>query len=99
MYNPADGTLVSDTVHAAGEADVDAAVTAAQKAFKGAWGRMDPTNRAKAMPKFADLMREQAEEIGLLETRAMGSAIVTQRGAYEQGADLFTYYAGLAHRC
>ncbi|KAG2414058.1 hypothetical protein HFD88_003249 [Aspergillus terreus] len=51
---------------------------------------------AKAMLKFADLMREQAEEIGLLETRAMGSAIVTQRGAYEQGSDLFTYYAACA---
>ena len=98
VYNPTEGTLLSDKIHAAGEVDVDAAVDAAQKAFKGAWGRMDPTDRAKAMLKFADLMREQADDIGLLETRAMGSAIVTQIDGYKQGADLFTYYAGLADK-
>lgn len=74
------------------------AVDAAQKAFKTTWGRMDPADRAKTMFKFADLMREKAEEIALLETRAMGSAITTQSGAYKQAADLFTYYAGLADK-
>ena len=98
VYNPADGTLVSDKIHSAGEADVDAAVDAAQKAFKGSWGRMDPTDRAKAMLKFADLIREKSDELGLLETRAMGSAVAMQSGGYKQGADLFTYYAGLADK-
>ncbi|KEZ41781.1 Retinal dehydrogenase [Scedosporium apiospermum] len=98
VYNPADGTLVSDKIHSAGEADVDAAVDAAQKAFKSSWGRMDPTDRAKAMLKFADLIREKSDELGLLETRAMGSAVAMQSGGYKQGADLFTYYAGLADK-
>ena len=77
MYNPHDDTLVSDKIHAAGEADIDAAVDAAEKAFKGAWGQKDPTDRAKAMYKFADLIREKAGEIAKLETRAMGSAVST----------------------
>ncbi|CAK7198463.1 hypothetical protein SEUCBS139899_001124 [Sporothrix eucalyptigena] len=98
VYDPSNGALVSDKIHAAGEADVDAAVAAAQTAFKTTWGKMDPTNRARAMFKFADLMREKADELGLLETRAMGSAIATQSGGYKQGADLFTYYAGLADK-
>ncbi|OAA65315.1 Aldehyde dehydrogenase domain protein [Niveomyces insectorum RCEF 264] len=98
IYDPTNGLLVTDKIQAAGEADVNAAVDAAQKAFKGTWGKMDPTDRAKAMFKFADLMREKADELGLLETRAMGSSIVTQSGGYKQGADLFTYYAGLADK-
>lgn len=59
---------------------------------------MDPTGRARALLKFADLIRENADELGLFETKAMGSAIVTQSGGYRQGADLFTYYAGLADK-
>lgn len=98
VYNPTDNTLVSDTIHSAGEADVDAAVGAAQNSFKGAWGRKDPTERAKAMFKFADLIREHAEDIARLETLVMGSAILTQSSGYKVDADLFTYYAGLADK-
>lgn len=98
MYNPHDDTLVSDKIHAAGEADIDAAVDAAEKAFKGDWGRKDPTDRARAMYKFADLMRQNAEDIARLETRAMGSAVSTQTMGYNVGADLFVYYAGLADK-
>lgn len=98
MHNPHDDTLVSDKIHAAGEADVDAAVDAAKKAFKGEWGKLDPTVRAQKMLKFADLMRQNAEKIAKLETQAMGSAISTQTMGYNVGADLFTYYAGLCDK-
>lgn len=98
VYNPNEDTLISDKIHSAGEADVDAAVAAAYKAWKGEWGRMDPTERAKRMLKFADLMREQASESGSLDSQCMGSAVGMQTGAYGIGADLFTYYAGLADK-
>ena len=98
VYNPNDDSLVSDKIHAAGEADVDAAVDAAKAAFKGDWGKKNPTDRAKAMLKFADLIRENAEQIAMLETKAMGSAVGTQTMGYNVGADLFTYYAGLADK-
>lgn len=77
VYNPHTDELVSDKIHAAGEADVDAAVSAAQKAFKK-WGQSDPSERAALMLKFAALMREHAAEIAKLETTTMGSAIGTQ---------------------
>ncbi|RVX71634.1 hypothetical protein B0A52_03818 [Exophiala mesophila] len=98
VYNPTDGSLVSDKIHSANEQDVDAAVQAAQVAFKGTWGRTDPTARARAMLKFADLIREHAGEIARLETLAMGSAIATQTMGYTTLADLFVYYAGLADK-
>jgi aldehyde dehydrogenase (NAD+) len=78
VYNPIDDSLISDKIAAAGEADVDAAVAAASAAFKGDWGKKDPTDRARAMRKFADLIRAKAEDIASLDTRAMGSAISLQ---------------------
>jgi aldehyde dehydrogenase (NAD+) len=98
LYNPHDDTLVSEKIHSAGEADIDAAVDAAEKAFKGDWGKKDPTDRASAMYKFAGLIREKAEDIARLETRAMGSALATQTMGYNVAADLFVYYAGLADK-
>lgn len=59
---------------------------------------MDPTERAKRMLKFADLMREHAGESASLDSQCMGSAIGTQTMGYNVGADLFTYYAGLADK-
>jgi aldehyde dehydrogenase (NAD+) len=83
VYNPVDDSLVSDKIDSAGEADVDAAVAAAQAAFKGDWGKKtDPTIRAKAMRKFADLIRAKAEEIASLDTKCMGSAVSMQTGGY-----------------
>lgn len=98
VYNPFDDSLVSDKIAAAGEADVDNAVAAAKTAFKGEWAKTDPTARAKAMQKFADLIRSKAEEIASLDSKAMGSAIGTQTMGYNVCADLFDYYAGLADK-
>lgn len=50
------------------------------------------------MYKFADLIRDKAEDIARLETRAMGSALSTQTMGYTVAADLFVYYAGLADK-
>ena len=50
------------------------------------------------MIKFAGLIREKANEIAKLETMAMGSAHGTQTMGYNVGADLLTYYAGLADK-
>lgn len=59
---------------------------------------MDPTGRAKCMLKFADLVREKAEEYAAWDTKSMGSALSMQAGGYHFCADLFTYYAGLADK-
>lgn len=98
VYNPTNNDLVSDKISSAGEADVDAAVAAAKAAFKGDWGRMDPTARAACMVKFADIVRGKAEELASLDTQTMGSAVSLQAMAYNVMADLFVYYAGLADK-
>ena len=98
IYNPTNGALVSDKIHSANQEDVDLAVDAAQRAFKSTWGKRDPSERARAMFKFADLMHEHAGSLARLDTEVMGSAISTQTLGYKTAADLFTYFAGLADK-
>ena len=55
VRNPQDDSLVVENVSAAGEADVDAAVEAATKAYKE-WRKWSGQARAKCMLKMADLI-------------------------------------------
>ncbi|MBU9480675.1 aldehyde dehydrogenase [Burkholderia multivorans] len=73
--NPATGRELA-RVSACGEAEVDAAVAAARKAFEtGPWRRMSPAQRKRRLLALADLMRTHAEELALLETLSVGKPI------------------------
>jgi aldehyde dehydrogenase (NAD+) len=62
IHNPADDSLVSDSVQVASEADVDRAVDAARSAFP-AWRDTAGHKRAACMFKFADLLEREAERL------------------------------------
>ena len=66
-----------------GEADIDAAVAAARKAFdRGPWPRMRPAERAKVLNRLADLVQAHAEELAEIDTLDSGLMItVTRAGA------------------
>ena len=56
--NPANGEVWS-TVPEATEADVDAAVRAADRAFnEGPWSRMTPSERGRTLRNLAELLRD-----------------------------------------
>jgi len=56
--------------------DVDRAVAAARRAFDdGPWPRMGFDERGRALHRLADLIDENASELGLAETRDMGKPI------------------------
>src|SRR4051812_49895763 len=68
VNNPATGEKICDAPAASAQ-DVDLAVKAARKAFdEGEWPRMNASKRAKLVRKFADLLWERREELGLLES-------------------------------
>lgn len=73
--SPIDGRVL--TAVAAGEAeDVDRAVKAARAAFEaGVWSNMAPAQRKKVLQRFAQLVREHADELALLETLDVGKPI------------------------
>ena len=73
--NPATGKLLA-RVAAGDSEDIDRAVSAARRAFrKGVWANQPPAERQKVLKRFAELIREHAEELALLETLDMGKPI------------------------
>ncbi len=96
--NPATGEVLT-SVAEGGEEDVDRAARAARRAFdSGPWTRkMSAADRARLLWKVGDLLLENAEEIGELETLDSGKPVSeTTRIDLPVAADCFHYYAGWA---
>ncbi|HVA33429.1 MAG TPA: aldehyde dehydrogenase family protein, partial [Candidatus Baltobacteraceae bacterium] len=94
--NPATGAPLAAVAEAT-QADVDAAVAAARKAFDaGKWSSMTASRRAKIVSKIARLIGERAKELALLEVRDNGKALSTAKGELGAIVDCFEFYAGAA---
>jgi 4-guanidinobutyraldehyde dehydrogenase/NAD-dependent aldehyde dehydrogenase len=73
--NPGTGKLLARVASCDTE-DVNRAVSAARAAFrKGVWSNLAPSKRQKILKRFAELIRENGEELALLETLDMGKPI------------------------
>ena len=73
--SPRNGLVLAE-VAACDVADVDAAVSAARKAFEdGRWSGLRPAQRKVIMLRFVELIREHRLELALLETLDMGKPI------------------------
>ena len=78
-------------------ADVDAALTAAVRAFRaGPWPRLRPSDRAVYLCRIADEVERRAPVIAETVTRENGSPIAETRGAAANAAGILRYFAGLA---
>ncbi|GJN69697.1 hypothetical protein PLIIFM63780_000106 [Purpureocillium lilacinum] len=75
VQNPANGDYVGE-VEVAGPADVDAAVQAAEAAFKGPWSTFTGPQRRDCLIKFAELIEKRIPEIAKSETLSMGATIM-----------------------
>jgi betaine-aldehyde dehydrogenase len=95
IVNPADGTVLAK-VSEGDAADVDAAVRAAAKAATGPWSGFSARARGKVLLKLAELIRKNADELVLLETRSAGKPLADSRDEVGLAADVFEYYAGAA---
>ena len=97
VLNPALGTTLAD-INEASEAQVDAAVRAADRAFES-WSQTTPRDRAALLLKLADLIDAHAEELATLESHNCGkpyqAALNDELPAI---ADVFRFFAG-ASRC
>ncbi|MEI9965917.1 MAG: aldehyde dehydrogenase [Caulobacteraceae bacterium] len=78
--------------------DVDRAVKAAHAAFKGPWRSMTASARGAVLRKFADLVAENADRLGELETRDNGKLITEMRGQLRYIPQWFNYFGGLADK-
>ena len=93
-FNPATGESLGPAAEA-NSADVDAAVRAAQQGF-AVWRGIKPLERAGLLKKVAQVLRDNAFELALLDATNCGNPICEmQRDALIAAAQI-DYYAGLA---
>ena len=97
--NPATEEVLAEVAEA-GAADVNAAVIAARKALQhGPWPAMTGAQRGRILRKLADLMRDRAEELVLIESVDAGKPLAaTRRMDLPAAVDCLEYYAGWADK-
>ena len=95
--NPATGAVWA-TVPEATAKDVDTAVRAAAAALDGPWGAMTPTARGKCLRKLGDLLAENSEPIGRVETTDTGKMFKETAWQATYIAEYLHFYAGAADK-
>lgn len=96
IINPANEEAV-DTVPMATAADLDRALTAAERAWK-TWRETDAWSRSAALRRTADLLRERAGAIAEVLTQEQGKTLPEAKGETLAAADQFDWYADEARR-
>ncbi|WKG01434.1 aldehyde dehydrogenase [Mycolicibacterium sp. HK-90] len=95
ILNPATGEVIA-TLPEQGEREVDAAVSAARRAFEvGPWPSMVRSDRAKLLLRIADAIENSSETLYSLETRNNGRPITETRAQLSRVPEWFRYNAGL----
>lgn len=92
--NPATGEVLAN-VAACDEEDVNRAVSAARRAFdSGSWSKAAPGERKAVLLKLAELIRENLEEMALLDSLDMGKLVTDAVTVDAPGsAHFFQWYA------
>ena len=95
--SPIDETVIA-RVHAGGEAEVDAAVEAARKAFPG-WAALPRRERADILRSVAAGVDARAEELARVETRDNGALLRShRRGVMPRVGHNFRFFADYLDR-
>ena len=92
-YDPATGEVIG-TIPAGGQAEADAAVAAARKAFKGPWKKITPYERGRLLQKAAGLMEKYADELAQLITLENGKPLWEAKKEVGTAVSWTEYYAG-----
>ncbi|MDT4918573.1 MAG: betaine-aldehyde dehydrogenase [Pseudonocardiales bacterium] len=95
LIDPATGEVFG-TAPLSGQEDVDAAYAAAAKAFES-WRDTTPSERQRALLRFADAMEERTEEILAVECQNTGKPTeLTRSEEFPPAIDQIRFFAGAA---
>ncbi|GAB5457822.1 MAG: aldehyde dehydrogenase DhaS [Henriciella sp.] len=99
VRDPSTGQVISSIADAS-ETDVNDAVASARRAFNGEdWRGMKPSERARLIYKFADLIEAHADELAMLESLDGGKPIALAKPVDVMATvGAFRYYAGWADK-
>ncbi|XP_043941335.1 4-trimethylaminobutyraldehyde dehydrogenase-like [Protopterus annectens] len=94
VREPATGCLICEFTPS-GQQEVELAIKCAKEAFQK-WGQMSGLQRSRILLEVARLIREQREEIAVVESINNGKSIFEARLDVDSAWECFEYYAGLA---
>ena len=95
--NPADWQECVATAPKSDQADVNAAVTSARRAYSS-WRLVPPPARSEIVSRIGEGLRARQEDLASLMSREMGKVLVEARGDVQEGIDCAFYYAGEGRR-
>ena len=93
VFQPATGR-VQARVPLATEAEMDAAVQTAAKAFAG-WSAQPPLRRARVLFRFREMFESRLEEIAALLTSEHGKVLSDARGECTRGLEVVEFATGI----
>ena len=93
VFEPATGR-VQARVPLASDAEVDAAVQAAARAFPG-WSAQPPLRRARVLFRFREIFERRLEEVARLLTTEHGKVLSDARGECTRGLEVVEFATGI----
>ncbi|MDF2760597.1 MAG: hypothetical protein K0S99_3232, partial [Thermomicrobiales bacterium] len=95
--NPADRDEVVGRFASSGGADVDAAIAAAEEAYRS-WRFSSPITRANILHKAANILESRIPEVGRELTREEGKTLKEGIGETTRAVQILRYFAGEAQQ-
>src|ERR1700722_13368369 len=93
VYNPATGQIQA-TVPLANQAELNAAVEAAQAAFPD-WSSQPPLRRARVLFRLRDLLAQRADEVAAILTSEHGKVLSDAKGEVTRGIEVVEFATGI----
>jgi len=97
VENPSTGEVVAGIARG-GEGEIDAAVTAAEAALAGDWGRMSATGRGRVLARIGQMVLARADDLALIEAQDVGKPLKQARADALALARYMEFYAGAADK-
>jgi succinate-semialdehyde dehydrogenase / glutarate-semialdehyde dehydrogenase len=91
VVNPSNDSVLAHVPHAK-QAEMDAAIAAAEKGF-AVWRRTSSYERSKILRKAADLMRARADDIAKAMTLEQGKVLAEAKAEVVMSADVIDWFA------
>jgi|SRR5579872_387569 len=97
VVDPATGEQWA-TIVDAGSEDVEAAVSAAERAFETTWAKTTPASRGKLLNQLANAIERRADELASFEVRDNGKLLREMLAQLKAVPNWYRYFAGLADK-
>ncbi|PRX31966.1 aldehyde dehydrogenase (NAD+) [Meinhardsimonia xiamenensis] len=97
LEDPSTGAPLAEIARGGAE-EVDAAVSAAQEALGGDWGRMTAAERGRILARLARLVEERIETLAALESADVGKPLTQARADARALARYLEFYGGAADK-